>query len=416
MSISVNLPEVARKAANSYAHLFRETALSFSPLSCLFGMALFGIESLCDGARCFPRSPCVSVLSKAVQCFVAEPFTRRMRKMIFENYNTPEKQANLRLVVDDTPNKKSGKKNYAVGRRVESKKKHYFGQKIMVIALVDVSKWVTYPLCYAFCLPKCAAGYRKDHEVALDLIKEYLSEEWPKLPLVADSGFDCTEFIDALKQIGIDYFVEIKSNRRLRHCAAGHQPRLSPHKYFRPEIRRSIRLEIAGKVRKSKYIATRFGYLNDLRGPVKLCAVFNSLTEPEAFGYYLSTKLDATGEEIWYLSRVRWSIEVMFRDLKQNFAFGKLPGIGKASADLTVCAPFALLVQLRLEQVAKDNKGNSRLATVGTLVEHIREQSLLKSIHLISQSQNKNLTSRIKARRSLSRIHQKPVNAIAGAA
>lgn len=416
MTLSVTLPETARNACNSYAHLFRGTPLRWSPMGYFFAISLFGLESLCEGARCFVFSPSVSKLSLAAQYFIAAPFLRRMRKMIFETYDTDEKRSKLRLVIDDTPNKKSGKKNYGVGHRVESSKKHYFGQQILFLALVDIELGIAFPLDYAFILPKNSSSYIKPHELALELLERYVAEGHPKMAVVADSGFDSILLIEGCIKLGLPFFVEMKWNRKLSHSKAKRQPRKNQKEYFKGKIRRGVKIEIGGKTKKTKYVSSLRAYISDLKSPVKVASVFNTLNGNSAFGNYLTTDLEADGATIWFMSRVRWFIECMFRDLKQNFAFGKLSGTSKPDADLSVCIPCALLVHLRIAQVVNISKGEARLETIGTVVERIRETALNKSIHLISNSQNPIVRERVRARRSQERINKKPVNTVAGAA
>ena len=416
MTLSITLPETARNVCDCYAHLFRGTPLKWSPLGYFFAISLFGMEGLCEGARCFVFSPSVSKLSLAAQYFVAAPFLRRMRKMIFETYDTDEKRAKLRLVIDDTPNKKSGKKIYAVGHRVESSKKHYFGQQILVLAVVDTELGTAFPLDYEFILPKTSPSYIKPHQLALELLERYVAEGHPKMAVVADSGFDSILLIEGCKNLGLQFFVEMKWNRLLCHCKVARQPRKNQKDYFKGKIRRAVKLKIGGKARKTKYVAYSHAYISDTKSPVKVACVFNTPYGNSGFGCYLTTDMNADGETLWFMSRIRWFIECMFRDLKQTFAFGKLPGTSKPDADLTVCIPFALLVHLRLSQVVKSDKSESRLETIGTMVEKIRENALNKSLHLLSNSQNPIVKERVRARRSQERIHKKPVNTVAGAA
>ncbi len=93
------------------------------------------------------------------------------------------------IAIDDTDNPKYGKRIYGCGTWV-TKHSAYFGQKILLLALVDMNRKIAIPLNYAF---KYNRGH-PEHENVLskivNLLDEHLPEHWTKLTVVADSWFD----------------------------------------------------------------------------------------------------------------------------------------------------------------------------------------------------------------------------------
>ena len=132
--------------------------------------------------------------------------------------------------------------------------------------------------------------------------------------------------------------------------------------------------------------------------------------DKKAFAYYVSTNRLMSGAEIWALARSRWAIEVLFRDLKQNLAFGRLPCIGKEAADLAVCIPFALVVSLRLDNPEIWGLNPSEVDALGTKIAKIRETGFQKALNIITNNPEHRIVSRLRARRLQGRLNRKPVN------
>ena len=117
-----------------------------------------------------------------------------------------------------------------------------------------------------------------------------------------------------------------------------------------------------------------------------------------------------TGARLWELSRARWKIECLFRDLKQNLSLARLPCGGKEAADLSVCLPLFLYTSLQLDP-PEDWRLEKR-EPVGTMVKKIREFELERSLNLIVAKPKHEKVQILRARRS--RVTQKPVNSTAG--
>ena len=102
--------------------------------------------------------------------------------------------------------------------------------------------------------------------------------------------------------------------------------------------------------------------------------------------------------------------QILFRDLKQNLAFGRLPCIGKEAADLAVCIPFALVVSLRLDNPEIWGLNPSEVDALGTKIAKIRETGFQKALNIITNNPEHRIVSRLRARRLQGRLNRKPVN------
>jgi len=412
------VPVGVRRLADRFKDLFYGQSASYSNLCAMYCFFLFGCTSLSEFVRRCPWSHSVSDLSRAVCVFDSNRFMRRLRASILRHYDGSIAPENFCFAVDDTANPKYGKSIYRCGSWVSSSGP-YIVQKILVVSLVDIHRGIALPLGYVI-LPK-----RDDPEhvpapkLAVRLLKDLLEQGLPKLPVVTDSWFDSTDFMDELENIGLTFAGEIKSNRNVRPSSSPTVAWRKLPKIFSklPRTRVAARLKTgtASKgPKRTKHIAERWIYIRGRKRPIKTIAVYNRANSTKAFAYYATTDLAMAGEKLWQLSRARWRIECLFRDLKQNLSFGCLPCGGEKAADLAVCIPFLIIVSLRLDGAARWNL--SKDAAIGTMIDQVREKELTRSIEIVTSRGGGPLRDRLLARRVLERINKKPVNRLAEAA
>ena len=150
--------------------------------------------------------------------------------------------------------------------------------------------------------------------------------------------------------------------------------------------------------------------IKKLSHPLRVVAVYNALNLNDAFAYYASTDLSLTGARLWELSRARWKIECLFRDLKQFLSFGRMPSGSKEAADLAVCLPFIIYTSLRLDP--PEYWSLEKHETIGKMCQRLRELELSRSIELLTANPTHYKVCKLRARRK--RIHEKPVDTCAG--
>lgn len=400
------------------ADRFKDLLFSYTDFCALLSLFIFGCSSLCEIVRRGPWTRSVSSLSRSIDKIPANRLMRRLRRSILNHYGDevfdPEHFA---WAIDDTANPKFGKTVFRSGHWCGSSGP-WMGQKVMVLGLVDLRRGISLPVAYVIAPKKGTPGYKKGHELAIDLLKIALDAGLPPLPVTVDSWFDSIELMDAVQNLGMTYVGELKSNRKVRRNPGRYVPWTNMAAAFHGvrRIRVHTRFDSA-KVksgRKRAKVAARVRlWIRGRSAALNVIAVYNRRNGRDAFGYYASTDLSMSPARIWEISRARWKIEVMFRDLKQHLSFGKLPCGGESGADVAVCLPMLILVSLRLH--AKLIWGFDDPGTIGDMIDQIRERSLSHSIdHLVSRKEGV-LTERLRARRASHRLNKKPVNRFAEA-
>jgi hypothetical protein len=413
--LSFTVPGGVRKVHDRFRSIFPTTgALAAYANQCaLYCFFLFGCTSLCALARSCPWSRSVSDLSRAVEQFPGDRFMRRLRASILRRYKGELRPEDFVFAVDDTSNPKYGKFIYRCAHWHDSKKP-VLGQKVLVVVLVDARRGIALPLAYAFAIKKTEPDYKSMPDLALDLFADILASGFPKLEVTCDSWFDSTAFMRGLKSLGLVYAGEIKSNRVLKAGASPKVPWRKMPDFFEGRPRRGVRAKAEhpshrrrrGR-KKMRFIVEETVMIRGYPDPVKVIAAYNRRRDKKAFAYHLSTDKLMTGARLWLLGRRRWCIEVMFRDLKQNLSFGRLPCTRKAGSDLAVAMPFAILVSLRLEPEIWGFAADDR-RPIGALVAEIRERSLTQSFAVMLGRPDSPVTERLRARRDPARLKRKP--------
>ena len=223
--------------------------------------------------------------------------------------------------------------------------------------------------------------------------------------------------------LGLTFVCELKSKRWVRGSAAPRATKRRWQDFFVSEARQGVPANPVREPKKRfgrpgrrprKSIAERVGKINGFKSPLKIVAVFNSASHSRAFAYYASTDRTMSGARIWLISRARWAIEVLFRELKQNLSFGRLPCRGKNAADLAVCLPFAIYISLIDE--ANEIWGLSHVVerSVGACLEELREESLNSAVNLMMANPSHKAVKSLRTRRSKDTTRQKPRTTPAG--
>lgn len=403
------LPVGVRKVGDLYKSLYSATGVGFAEMTALFCYFIFGCDSLSGLCRILVQSPSHSELSRAVAEFPGNRFLRRCRRSILRKYAGQLDPEDFTFAIDDTENPRYGAKIFGCGRWAQ-KHKSFFGQKILLLALVDIRRNIAIPIDYAFLSNRNDPNYKSAVEHALSMIDSCLEEGFPRLQVVADSWFDSGDLMKELKARSMTLVVEIKSSRKVR-TSTGQWVRYQslPETFTSPTSEvyaRPLSKKTVGRPC-LRFIESKVLQLRTFRSPVKVVAVFNKRTSKKAFGYYVSTDRAMPGARVWTLFRARWAIEVLFRDLKQNLSFGTLPCQGKNASDLAVCLPLILVTSLRIRP---EIWGMKEGLTIGEMVKRIRTQALDQSIVALALPNAGELRERVRSRRSLERVGRKPVN------
>ena len=420
--LSCTVPSGVRKIADRYKDIFTSESGNYTTLCALLYYFLFGLEGLSELARTTAWSSSVSELSRSVHLFNANRYMRRLRQKIFRHYDGKLDPHNFVFAVDDTSNPRYGKKIFGAASWTSSTGP-FFGQKILVVTLVDKARKIALPVAYAVLLKKTDKDYQKAHDVATNLLEEVCDRHaFPKLPVTTDSWFDSAEFMEELEKRSFTFVGEIKSNRKVKTNPSPFAKWGSLKNIFdgKRRIRARTCFDIANLVKrkkKGKCLAQTRLFIRKRNKALNAIAVYNRRNGKDAFAYYASTDLSMSGTTIWEISRSRWRIECLFRDLKQNLSFGRLSCKGENASDLAICIPFLLITSLRLDDLEEVwSLANADALSVGECVRRIREMHLSHSITVLVNRDDPDLKNRIKARRSLTTLNRKPVLKAAEAA
>lgn len=413
--IAMTVPKVVRTIADKYKDLAPDQ--SYTNLCGWIIYFLFRNESTSELSRIAPCCHSVSELCRSAKLFPTNRFIKRARSSVLRHYNGKISEENFTFVIDDTANPKYSKNCFKSGYWHGSSGP-WFGQKAMILSLVDMNRGISIPLAYAFASKEGDPDYKKGSDLAVELLSVVLEEGFPKLSVVFDSWFDSSELMEKVEAMGLTYVGELKSNRSVKINPNPHSKWGKLSKSFKklPRKRAYTRFDsakIKKRQKKSKVFSEQYLYIRKRKSPLKAIAVYNRLNGKKAFGYFVSTDLSMSGARIWELSRARWKIEVMFRDLKQNLSFGRLPSAGKENADLAVCIPMIILMNFRL---FPEKNGIDTHKSIGDMVDQIREISLQRSIDFLILRENPQIINKFKARRHLKRMNKKPVDHIVEAA
>lgn len=404
-----------RKVCDRVVAVFGTQKPSYAAVCALFTLHLYNCKGLCDLARLYPMSPSVSALSRAVHLFDGNRFMRRVARRTLGHYVDRLNDDDFCYAVDDTANPKYG--NLFRCGSWKASTGPFWGRKVLVVVLVDRRRGIALPIGYEFARKKEAADYKSMIEMAGDLLEGCLKMGFPKLPVACDSWFDSSDLMNRLTTLGLTYAGEIKSTRLVKPGASPKVPMRKLQAFFADAHRVMVRAQPNGDGTKRKgrpgrrprkAMAESVVKINGVRHPVKVIAIYNKRKEKEAFAYYLSMDRSMAGAKLWALSRSRWTIETLFRDLKQHLSFGRLSCAGEEGADLAVCVPFAIASSLRLDQVDWGFPADAVLS-IGEMVARIREEGLDKTIRLIINNPDHVAVKRLRQRRRPDRLKRKPV-------
>jgi hypothetical protein len=290
--------------------------------------------------------------------------------------------------IDDTIVGKYGAKIFRIGSWGRHGGGMIRGQRIMTLALVIKSKGIAIPLAFDFCPKKEDEKYRSSLKIAVELIDNIFLQDFPNLPVVFDSWFDSVELMKDLSKRKVNFVIESKSNRKMKTNPSSYAKWKDWKSLFKKKLRRSVKINKTAnskRPRKIKYIAEDYVFLRKHSTRLKAMAVYNKPYGQNYFAIYLTNNLDMCSSEVWELSRARWHIEELFRNLKQELAFAKLPTTNENAAYACVCIPFSIYIKI----IFSDGDGaHSIETTFGSIIKGIREEAFEKSINKLMDKKN----------------------------
>ena len=309
------------------------------------------------------------------------------------------------IAIDDTPIEKFSSNLPGFGRWATSSQDGYTGHKVLVVTLVNKKEGFAIPLFYKILKKQDEEGYENYTTIILNVLNTLEKEKFPKFEFVMDSGFNSSKLLNELNKKLYKYLVEVKSNRLIKMGPNPKERYKKPKQIFRAGKRTKSKYQ-NGKI---KYILEKLIYLKDVTARQKGIAVYNYPCEQNAFAYYITNNLDLSSEDMWFLSRDRWKIEQLFRDLKQNLSWGNLPCCTEGAFEMSICIPFAIIASLRID-AEKWNHENTLSNQIGKMLRKIREENFQTAIGFMMNKPKHPKVILLRNRRHKNRLTKKPRN------
>jgi DDE superfamily endonuclease len=422
----LSMPPGIRQLSARYKDISAQANIPSSSLAALMTGCLFGMDSVSDLVRACPWTESLSSLSDDLGKFnstCSNRFIRRARAAILRMIaGVEDPTGRYRLAFDTTDNPRRISELRGVGHWASSDGSIFHGLNLVIVALVDTKTGVALPVAWAPCL-KPVEGQKHDTawEIVLRLLDELVAAGFAKVPVVGDSWFDGCPFMSELSDRGFTFVLELKSNRNMKtnispnaqwHKAAdvlSDETKTATHQGTRDKV---TPVGLSG----AKFVNSKIVFLSVPSGagskmrPFRIAGAHNYAADKTPFAVYITNDLSKPGIWLWGSARARWNIEVLFRDLKQNFSWGKIPCRSQNASDAFIVLPFIIVVALRLDDPALWGIEPRCTKTLGQMAGYVHESSLVRSIDLLRKNPNHPLIERFTNRRDPTFARKKPAN------
>lgn len=396
---------------NSLLPYKKELGLYFDDFATIANGKIFGIGNFSDVVRATIDSPSVSSLSRFYNEVNPESINKIYRRGILEMViANPSRYI---LALDDTIVEKTGKCIWGCYWWFDHcKNATVYGQKILYLGIIDTYTDQFVPLCWEV-LHRDLDGSDNgsEHETGIDvakkLLKRLLRLGFPKLPIVFDSWFCSSEFMEYLDEKNISFVSEIKNNRKVTKIR-NQIVEISIKDLLRDSPRSKIMYN-----EKTKWASSSIVNLKGCLIKLKTVLVANNKgLKHDAFAYYVSNRTNWDAAKIWRLSRKRWAIEVQFRELKQLFTLCEAPVRSKQAVEIHLSMSAIALSVIRCQQLAiPDASKNQHARPVPALaiVQRIKIEALSSCISNLAYGEQSILRLKVKKKLQLKNYRKKPL-------
>lgn len=235
---------------------------------------------------------------------------------IIEQLPHPESRI-FEVVIDTTHKPKRSKRNPAMARgKNRDKGPWLFGLHILLIC----GRWHTYriPLLFAVIRAKNAAGYQSPNQALTELLQQIPVPAWAQQVIVlADAGFASKANFKRFRKWGWDYVVRLPRTWKLtdgRHLKQVIEQTKSYRKIWLPSSN--------GKHRKTYFVHWLPASLHQLGHVHLILSKWRRNFGPDKV-HVLVTHLPLSAKAVLALYQGRWSVEVLFKEIKGTVALGQ---------------------------------------------------------------------------------------------
>lgn len=386
---AVECPGFVRRYADGFKDLVGNHYREW--ISLLAG-TVSGLGSLCDANRFLLFSRSVSSLNRFLSSGMAPQLNRRHRRRVrcwaLRAMRRPE---DFLFVVDDTILPRRGSKQWGVYNWYDHASKAFTnGHKLLVVGLMCRRRRLVIPLHWQILHVESKAPelYRCATEVALTLLDELEAEGFPRLTVAADCWFSGEPFYEGLNRRGFGFVVENRANRIVSAVSA---ESLAP-KTALPSVFSARRYTPIVYRKRRRFAAECVLTLRSCRKvPLKIVAVKNRSVDEAPYAFYATNRLAWNAQKVWSISRDRWMIEVLFRELKSLFALGEPAVRTESGIETTVSISMVALTVIRTQQweiAAQRSHQDTRPVPASAIVHQLQTKLLHRGISVLAHPQS----------------------------
>ncbi len=287
------------------------------------------------------------------------------------------------LLVDDTINRKTGKHMEEAGYHFDSAQgKAVWGHDIVTTHYVNGE--TEYPVRLSLYVKKKTCQeeqrvFKTKIQLAIEQIEAFMPPAGTNVVVAFDSWFFCRQIVEAVAAKGWDWVTQAESNRLV--CLNGEETNVTAlassllEKQFKTV-----------KVKGEEFSLCCFEVWMSKVGSVKL--VVAKEKEEDGFHFYVSNRLDWSAKQVLLAYKVRQSIDVFYRDAKQNLgleAYQMRRGRGAIIHWHLAFNAYTLLALLRRSACLDSRLLRRCLATLGDVCRYVKDQCFRRLVDWIYQ-------------------------------
>jgi hypothetical protein len=285
------------------------------------------------------------------------------------------------LIIDDTINRKTGKHMEEAGYHYDSAEgKAVWGHDIVTTHYVNGE--TEYPLRLALYIKKETCfkelhAFKTKIQLAIEQLNAFMPPAGTKTVVTYDSWFFCRQIVEAAAAKGYDWVTQAESNRII-YCRG--------KKLNVTELAKSLSGKCFKKVKVKGEACSLCGFQVWMQkvGDVKLVIS----KDGGDFHFYVSNRLDWSEKQVLEAYKVRQSIDVFYRDVKQNLGLEEYQmrrGRGAIIHWHLAFNAYTLLSLLRRSLGKVSHRLERRLATLGDVCRWVKRQCFRKLVDWLYQ-------------------------------
>ena len=285
------------------------------------------------------------------------------------------------LIIDDTINRKTGKHMQDAGYHFDSAEgKAVWGHDIVTTHYVNGE--TQYPVRLNLYVKKeiCQREqriFKTKIQLAIQQIEAFTPPPGTKVVVPFDSWFFCRQIVEAVAARGWSWVTQAESNRLV--CFNGEETNVTALGLGLSEKQFKV-----VKVKGEAFSLCSFEVWMSKVGNVKLVIA----KEAESFHFYVSNRLDWSAKQVLSAYKVRQSIDVFYRDAKQNLgleAYQMRRGRGAIIHWHLAFNAYTLLALLRCSLCLGSNLLRRCFETLGDVCRYVKDQCFRRLVDWIYQ-------------------------------